>query len=259
MLEGAGVKTTLGVREDAARTQLNGYLTRCHLGRPEVTLKLATTLDGKIATASGESRWITGSHARRNVHLERSMADAVVVGIGTALADDPMLDVREMGLTNQPVRVVVDSNLRLPAGSRLMESARSQPVWILHGPDKDRAKGEALASRGARLLPVQGNASGQLDLAAALRELGNVGLTRIYCEGGGRLAANLLRADLVDRVTLYGAGKMIGNDGIGAVGNLGLENLAQAPRFRLLDARPIGEDVVSDWVRNAPPWEGQNG
>ncbi|NPD13912.1 bifunctional diaminohydroxyphosphoribosylaminopyrimidine deaminase/5-amino-6-(5-phosphoribosylamino)uracil reductase RibD [Xinfangfangia sp. D13-10-4-6] len=246
ILRQAGIAVTEGVLADEASEIAAGFLKRVTRGLPFVTLKLATTLDGRIATASGESRWITGPDARRAVHAMRMQHDAVMVGSGTARADDPDLRVRDMGAVRQPVRLVIDSGLTHSAQSRLGTSAHEAPVWLVHGdhaPDEARA---AWTARGAKLIPCP-SADAHLNLDAALRALAAEGLTRIFCEGGGALAAALIRAGLVDELAVFAAGALIGADGRAALGPLGLQALADAPRLRLLSSRRVGGDTLSRW------------
>lgn len=219
MLRAAGIGVTEGVRADAAAALQRGFLTRVTLGRPMVTLKLATSFDGRIATGSGESRWITGEAARRHVHALRLTHDAVMVGGGTARADLPALNIRGFGAVRQPVRLVI-ANAPIP--DLPPEDAAHGPLWVLPGP-----------------------------LPEALAELGRRGLTRVLCEGGGQLAAGLLGAGLVDELVGYTAGVLLGGDGRAAVGPLGLQHLSDAPRFRLAEARPLGGDLFHRWVRDA--------
>ena len=217
MLRAAGIAVTEGVREAAAREAQRGFLTRVTLGRPMLTLKLATSFDGRIATALGESQWITAPAARRHVHALRLTHDAVMVGGGTARADRPGLNVRGMGRVRQPVRVVVSSG---PLPNLPPEGAEHGPLWQLAG-----------------------------DPAAVMADLGARGLTRVLCEGGGILAAGLLRAGLVDQLVGYTAGVVLGGDGRAVTGPLALARLADAPRFRLVETRPIGPDLMHRWLR----------
>lgn len=248
ILRAAGVEVETGVLQEDATRDLAGFFSRIRRGRPELLLKLATSLDGRIATAGGQSRWITGPDARRTVHAMRARHDAVMIGAGTARADDPMLDVRGMGAVRQPVRIVVSHALDLPQSARLAASARDIPLWLIHGPNAPQSAISAWGDIGARLIPCPLEA-GQLDLRTALRALGEAGLTRVFCEGGGALAASLLRADLVDRLAGFTAGMALGGDARAAIGPLGLGALADAPRFSLEEARPIGGDVLSLWRR----------
>ena len=253
MLNSAGIDVVESVCEAEARALQSGFLSRVTRGRPMLTLKLAMTLDGRIATASGESKWITGPEARARVHLLRSSHDAVMVGAGTVRADDPDLRVRDLGISHQPVRIVASRHLRLDEGSTLMRTAQNDPVWIIC--DEDAANsGEATqwADAGASLVPVPSK-GGHLSLPDALKALGDKGLTRIFCEGGGMLAASLLTADLVDELIVFSAGKLIGAEGQPGVGPLGLSALAEATRFDLIKTERIGQDVMQHWKRPSGP------
>ena len=250
LLRGAGIAVTEGVEADAARVAHAGFLRRVTEGLPALTLKLATTLDGRIATASGESRWITGPEARRHVHALRLAHDAVLVGAGTARADDPDLTVRDLGATHQPVRIVIDSRLMLSPDGRLGRSAGTSPVWLCHGPQASEAAGTAWLARGARLVRCEAAQDGRVDPRDALRQLAAAGLTRILCEGGGQLAAALIRANLVTQVVAYAAGKLIGEEGRTALGPLGLTRLGDAPTFDLAETARLGADVMTRWTRN---------
>jgi diaminohydroxyphosphoribosylaminopyrimidine deaminase/5-amino-6-(5-phosphoribosylamino)uracil reductase len=243
MLRAAGVDVTEGLCTEEARVLNRGFLKRVTQGLPLVTLKLATTLDGKIATGTGESRWITGPAARRAVHLMRLTHDAVMVGSGTVLADDPDLTVRDMGPVPQPLRVVVDSGLRSCAKGRLGQTAKVNPVWLLHAAGVD---GQDWRDAGATLLEVP-LAAGHLDLRAGLAALAAKGVTRVFCEGGAGLAAALIGAGLVDDLVTFTAGAVIGAEGLPAVGPLGLAALADAPRLRLVSSMAVGGDVQIIW------------
>ncbi|MBK45660.1 MAG: riboflavin biosynthesis protein RibD [Roseovarius sp.] len=248
MLRAAGIAVTTGVLAEEAARDHAGFLIRNEVGRPLVTLKLAASFDGRIATASGHSRWITGAEARRTVHAMRARHDAVMVGAGTARADDPMLTVRGMGVARQPVRVVVSRRLDLPLMSQLARSAREVPLWLCHGAEVDEALVAAWREVGARLVPCAVT-GGQVDPAALLQALGAAGLTRVFCEGGGALAASLLAAGLVDELVGFTAGLAIGAEGLPAIGALGLARLEEAQRFELMEARALGPDVMHRWVR----------
>ena len=242
-LRAAGVQVDEGVMEAEARALNAGFLLRVTHGRPWLTLKLALTLDGRIATASGASRWITGPLARRMVHALRARHDAVMVGVGTVLADDPDLTVRDIGAPRQPVRVVLDSQLRLPADSRLVRSAAQVPVWLCHTAPRRRMAG-------LRLIGCAPGADGRVDPADALRQLAGAGLTRVFCEGGGTLAASLLAADLVDELVCFSAGRVFGAGGTPAVAAGALApRLPSAPAFELCESRAVGDDLMHRWLR----------
>ena len=240
MLRAAGIDVTVGVCEAEARRDHAGFLSKVERGRPMVTLKLAMTLDGRIATASGESQWITGPDARRRVHMQRAAHDAVLVGAGTVRADDPTLTVRGLGITDQPARIVMSASGDLPKSCNLTRTAVEIPVFLCHSATSDVSDWVAA---GVRSIPL---ADGT-DCTEALTALGEFGLTRVYCEGGGKLAASLLQAGLVDHLVLFTAGKVIGADGRAGLGDLGLERLADAPQFTLVSSETIGPDVMTVW------------
>lgn len=245
-LKAAGMTVEAGIGAAQARWDQAGFLLKVVEGRPLVTLKLATTLDGRIATASGDSQWITGPQARRAVHAMRARHDAVLVGAGTVRADDPSLTVRGLGVVLQPVRVVISGGLDLPKTAKLFTD-ETAPTWVLHGPGAPAADFAAL---GAECIEVPATEDGAPDVVAALRKLAERGITRVFCEGGGILAASLLQADLVDRLVLFHGGAVIGSDGRAGLGPLGLDRLRDAPRFALQDVQRIGPDSVQIWARN---------
>ena len=250
MLRQAGIIVRDGVLADKARQLNAGFFSRVERGRPHLTLKLANSFDGRIATATGESQWITGPDARRLVHAMRASHDAVMVGAGTARADDPSLTVRGMGVVTQPVRVVVSRRLDLPLSGQLAQTARDTPLWLLHGADADPALVATWKELGAVLYSVN-MIGGRLDPAGVLHALGTSGLTRVFCEGGGTLAASLLQADMVDELIGFTAGCVIGAEGQPALGALGVDRLAQAPRFDLVDTQRVGPDIVHRWRRQS--------
>ena len=246
MLRAAGIAVTENVLPGEARAANAGFLKRVTQGLPFVTLKLASTLDGRTATANGESRWITGPEARRAVHVMRLNHDAVMIGSGTARTDDPDLTARDIGASHQPVRIVIDSRLSHSPHSRLGHSARTTPVWLVHTADATAQARADWGAQGATLIEVADHL-GHADLTGTLRSLAARGLTRILCEGGGQLAAALIRAGLVDQVILHSAGALIGDEGRPSLGPLALMELAQAPRLHLLSQRRLGNDVETRW------------
>ncbi len=249
MLEDAGISVTVGVCAAAAARDHAGFLSRVTKGRPFVTLKLAGTLDGRIATATGESQWITGPEARRAVHMMRARHDAVMVGAGTVRADDPSLTVRGIGVTRQPVRVVVSRAMKLSADVQLARTARDVPVWLCHGDAADVAPWTA---QGAMSLPCE-TVSGQVDPMSVMRVLAAQGITRVFCEGGGMLAASLLNADLVDQLVVFSAGMAIGAEGTPMLAAMGVDRLGNAPRFALDDVSRVGGDICHIWRRSSAP------
>jgi diaminohydroxyphosphoribosylaminopyrimidine deaminase / 5-amino-6-(5-phosphoribosylamino)uracil reductase len=241
---GLAVETGLGAEEAA---EINaGFFSRLRLGRPLVTLKLATSLDGRIATRHGESQWITGPPARERAHALRAVHDAIMVGSGTVLADDPQLTCRLPGLGHRsPVRVVIDRRLRIPPAMRLIADAREVMTWVVTSTSAVSEQRQELCDRGVTVIDIDPAPGGHVDLSAALAALGDRGITRLLVEGGGRLAAALLRARLVDRLVWVHAPMLIGDDGIPGVAGIGLDVLADAPRFERLSTETVGSDVLT--------------
>lgn len=248
-LREAGIIVDEGVLQAEADEIAQGFRMRLKQGRPLVTLKLASTLDGRIATRTGESRWITGAAARRAAHALRGRHDAVLVGVGTVLADNPELTCRLPGFRRSPVvRVVADSHLRMPLTATLAATAEKVPTWMLIRAGTDRERRRAFTELGARLIEVERAETG-VDPADALRALGNAGLTRVLVEGGAELAASLLRADLVDRIAWFHAPAVMGGDAWPAVQAFGIEHLAAMPRFTRVGDTVLGDDMLTEFVR----------
>jgi diaminohydroxyphosphoribosylaminopyrimidine deaminase/5-amino-6-(5-phosphoribosylamino)uracil reductase len=250
MLRGAGIDVEEGLLEAEARALNAGFFRRIQAGMPLVTLKLASTLDGRIATASGESRWITGEAARREVHALRARHDAILVGSGTVLADDPDLTCRIPGMERVPMlRVVADARLRTPPSARLVQSAGVAPVLIITAPGHPPAEQAPFMEAGADIVTVPAHAAGGLDLPSLLRALGRRGVTRVLAEGGAGLAAALLRQGLVDRLVWFHAPAVMGGDGHPALQGLRLAALSAMPRFRRTAQRALGDDMLSEFER----------
>jgi diaminohydroxyphosphoribosylaminopyrimidine deaminase / 5-amino-6-(5-phosphoribosylamino)uracil reductase len=251
-LRAAGVAVETGLCAAEAAELNAGFLTRVRLGRPLVTLKLAATIDGRIATASGESQWITGPAARDRGHLLRATHDAIMVGSNTVARDNPQLTCRLPGMGHaSPVRLVVDRALRVPLTARIVAEAQAVPTWFIVREGVDEARRSAFVECGVDIIDVPPTSTGEIDLAAAFAELGERGLTRVLVEGGAMLAAALLRADLVDRLAWFSAPKLIGGDGLPAVAAFGIDALAVAPRFDRTSVEEIGQDVLES-LRRAP-------
>ncbi len=248
-LQDAGIAVETGLMAAEASEHHAGFLKVQNVGLPLVTLKLASSFDGRIATASGESRWITGPVARRRVHAMRAMHDAVLVGGGTARKDNPSLTVRGLGVGHRPVRVVWSRRLDVPVDGALAASARDNPVWICHGKDAEKSDIAAWRTTGAELIESGVGKGGQLDPMETLKAMASKGVTRVFCEGGGTLAASLLAADLVDRVAGFTAGVAIGAEGQPNLGAMGIDALSDAPRFALKSVEKIGNDVLHIWHR----------
>lgn len=249
MLAEAGIEVAEGICPAAAETVAAGFLTRVRQGRPMVTVKTATTLDGRIATASGDSEWITGPLSRALGHGMRARHDAILVGARTAIVDDPSLTCRLPGLeAESPVRVVVDGRSDLPLTHALVATAGATPTWLLTRADGDAARRRAFEDAGVRLIDVPPDGQGNLDLGAALSALGEAGITRLMVEGGGRIIAGLFRAGLVDRLVWFRAPKVIGGDGVPAIAAFGVGELDGAPNFVKVSSRPAGSDIVETYL-----------
>jgi diaminohydroxyphosphoribosylaminopyrimidine deaminase/5-amino-6-(5-phosphoribosylamino)uracil reductase len=246
----AGITVDVGLCGAEAAEINAGFFLKVRASRPLVTLKTASTLDGRIATHRGESQWITGEAARRASHLLRAQHDAVVVGSGTALADNPDLTCRLDGLQQwSPVRVVFDSHLRLPLTAKLVATAREVPTWMVALDNADHDRRAALIDCGVEIISVHPGEGGNPDIGAALHELGKRGLTRVLVEGGAHLAAALLRRHLVDRIAWFRAPKLIGGDGLPVAMPFSIDHLADAPTFKRLSLGEIGGDAVEMYGR----------
>jgi diaminohydroxyphosphoribosylaminopyrimidine deaminase/5-amino-6-(5-phosphoribosylamino)uracil reductase len=249
-LKAAGIAVEVGEGAAEAAEINAGFFLRVREGRPLFHLKIASSLDGRIATASGESKWITGEAARNDGHRLRGIHDAILVGAATAAADDPDLGCRLPGLAaRSPLRIVLDSQARLSPASKLATTARERPVWLLCTGTAAAERRETLAKLGVEIVEVAAGADGRVDVPAAAQALGGRGLTRVLVEGGARVAASFLKAGLVDGVSAYRAGLVLGGDSRSAVGELGLGRLGSAPRLRLVSARQLGGDTLETWIR----------
>ena len=241
-LEAAGIPVTLGVLEREALLLNQGFVLSRTRNRPMVTLKLATSLDGKIATASGESRWITGPEARQDAQLLRMTHDAILVGIGTALADDPALTCRLQGILVQPVRVVLDGQGRLPETAKLCDGTVPTLQFVAQGCD-------TAVPKGVTRLAVPQSQSG-LSVPDVLSALAGRGITRLMVEGGGQVAASFLRAECVDRVAWYRSGLVLGADARSGISDLAITALSDATRFELISSRAVGSSLVDTFIKN---------
>jgi diaminohydroxyphosphoribosylaminopyrimidine deaminase/5-amino-6-(5-phosphoribosylamino)uracil reductase len=245
ILREAGIAVEVGVCRAQAERLNAGFLKRIIKGRPLVVLKLATSLDGRIATHSGHSQWITGPLARRRAHLLRARADAVLVGSSTAVSDNPRLDVRLEGMEDRhPLRVVVDGRLRLPLTHDLVARAGAAPTLLVTHDGNPRERLKAYEEAGVEVVQVETDADGHVSLAATLDHLGARGVTRLLVEGGGHLAASLLRGALVDRLAWFQAPLVIGGDGVAAVSGFGVDRLSQAPKFLQAAMTQLGHDRI---------------
>lgn len=239
---GIALRTGIGARE-ARRANL-GHILRVTAGRPMVTLKLAETADGYAAGGVHDARLaITGAAANGRVQVLRAMHDAIMVGIGTALADDPLLTVRLPGLEQRrPLRVVLDAHLRLPLRSRLVATARNWKTLVIAGPDAPQAAREALLESGVDVAQVPSEPGGRIDLPEALRHLATCGVTRVFSEGGPRIAARLIAQNLADEVLMLTSPKPFGRDGVPALDVGSRNRLLERSAFRAIGEGRLGVD-----------------
>ena len=250
---GAGllIKADVAVEDGvlaAEAAELNaGFFMRVREGRPLVTFKTATSLDGRIAAAGGRSQWITGEAARAAAHVLRAQHDAVMIGASTLAADDPQLTVRLPGLpVRAPVRIAVAGRAMVAAGRRLFASLDAGPVWLVlaegTAPPRD-------LPQGVEIIAVAAGPLGRPDPKAMLLELGRRGLTRVLVEGGARLAGALMKAGLVDRIAWFRAPLALGGDGVPALEPLGIADPAAAAKWKLVDTRRVGADTLDVLAR----------
>lgn len=236
-----GVEVVIGVEEEACIDLITAFSKHTRTGRPYVTLKLAASLDGRIATSSGASRWITGEKARRTVHRWRNEVDAIMVGAETVRVDDPALTCRIRG-GRDPLRVIVDGRLRIPLGARVLTNGAATGTLVATVTRKTRMI-ETLRKRGAEVLVLPGR-NGQLSLRRLLRELGRRGVMSVLIEGGANLAAAALRERVVDRFQCFFAPLLIGADGRPMVGPLGVLDPSRALSVRNLRVSRLGDDFL---------------
>ncbi len=239
-LRASGIEVVTGMLEERCRALLEPYTTFVTRKRPFVTLKLATSLDGRIATPAGESKWITGEDSRRLVHRMRSQADCVMVGVGTVLEDDPELTVR-MVKGRTPVRAVVDSTLKIPLKARLFKEGPGPLIFTTRR--SSLSKREKVREKGGEVLLVPSSKDG-VDLERVMDELYRRGIVWVLMEGGGRLAASALRAGIVDRVFFFVSPILLGGDSRPSVGDLCVRRLADAPAVEDIRIRRLVKDIL---------------
>ena len=251
MLNDAGARVEVGLLAGEARRVLAGFLSRVERGRPWVLLKLALSADGKIAARPGEATAITGERARARAHVMRAQADAILVGVDTVIADDPMLTCRLPGLEGRsPLRVVLDSRMRIDEGARLLNTPRDAPTWIF---TTVAGRERALAMQGrhphVRIIPVEHDAAGRVRLAAVMEKLAGEGVNRLMVEGGARVARAFVEASLVDEAAIFTApGVRLGEQGVDALAGLDMDALTGAA-FRMVEETALGPDMLRVYER----------
>jgi diaminohydroxyphosphoribosylaminopyrimidine deaminase/5-amino-6-(5-phosphoribosylamino)uracil reductase len=248
MLWDGGVKVTTGVLEKDAAYLNAGFFLKVRENRPLVTLKVAQSLDGKTATVSGQSKWITGPAARSFGHLLRAKHDAILIGVETALADDPELTCRIGGLEDRsPIRVVLDSRLRLDEGSKLVKTAKQIPTILF----TTASGGSSLIARGVEVIRTAKDARGRPEISAVLKDLAKRGVTRLLVEGGASVHASFLDRGLADRLEIFRAPVVLGASGHSAIGALAALDLDEASRFVSRGKRVLGPDLLESFAATA--------
>jgi diaminohydroxyphosphoribosylaminopyrimidine deaminase/5-amino-6-(5-phosphoribosylamino)uracil reductase len=251
-LRAAGITVDVGLCAEEAARDHAGHFRRIRDKRPQVLLKLAVSADEKIGAAGYRPVAITGDAVRTRVHLLRAQSDAIMVGIGTALADDPVLTCRLPGMeARSPVRVVLDRALRLPGDSRLVHSARQTPLWVMTSELAEAPATMKLGAAGAQVIRVADTtAPPGLDLLAVLHALAGKGITKVMVEGGARVASSLVAAGLVDEAWLLRAPEAVGADGVPALHALPLAAITQSPAFKVRASETLGKDVLTIYDRS---------
>ena len=254
MLESAGIDVSIGTLKSQAESLNIGFINKIQQGTPSFSFKTATSLDGKIATAERHSKWITGPMARTYGHLLRSSHDAILIGIGTALADDPELTCRLPGLgTRSPVRIVIDSKLRVPVTHKLVTTARENETWVCTAPNSDPQRIAALQNAGVRVINCELGPDNQVDVRKLAKALAELGLTRVLIEGGAHISSSFLKADLVDQIFWFRAPKIIGGDGLPATQALDITKMNDTSAFVRRSTCDMEPDILETYDRNRTP------
>jgi len=249
-LRAAGITVDVGLFAEEAARDHAGHFRRVRDRRPHVILKLAVSTDDKIAAGGHKPVAITGEAAQTRVHLLRAQSDAILVGIGTVLSDDPLLTCRLPGMApRSPVRVVLDRALRIPGDRRLVHSARETPLWVVASELAEAPAAAKLGAAGAQVIRVAPTSAPGLDLKAVLHALSDKGITRLMVEGGSRVASSFVAADLVDEVWLFRGTAAIGADGIAALDALPLSEITQSSRLKLRASEALGKDTLTIYER----------
>ena len=250
-LRAAGITVDIGLCAQEAARDHAGHFRRVRDKRPYVILKLAVSADDKIAAARNRPVAITDDAAKARVHLLRAQCDAILIGIGTVQADDPLLTCRLPGMeARSPVRVVLDRALRLSGDSRLVHSARERPLWVMTSELAEASAAAKLGAAGAQVMRIAPTAASGLDLVAVLHALAEKGITRLMVEGGAKVASSFVAADLADEVWLLRGPKAIGADGIAALDALPLTAITQSPRFAVRASESVGPDTLTIYERS---------
>jgi diaminohydroxyphosphoribosylaminopyrimidine deaminase/5-amino-6-(5-phosphoribosylamino)uracil reductase len=249
-LRAGGIAVDVGLCAAEAAHDHAGHFCRIRDHRPHVILKLAVSADEKIGGAGRKPVAITGEAAKTRVHLLRAQSDAILVGIGTVLADDPLLTCRLPGMEpRSPVRVVLDRGLRIPGTSKLVHSARQTPVWVMASETAEAPAAVKLGAAGAQIIRIAPNSASGLDLPAVLHALAKKGITRLMVEGGSRVAASFVAAGLIDEIWLLRGPDKVGAGGVAALDAMPLAAIAQSPTFKVRASETLGKDTLTIYER----------
>lgn len=252
MLEASGVVVERGVLAREAARHHAGHILRVREGRPMVTLKMAVSADGCIGRKGAGQVAISGPVSKAYAHALRAEADAIMVGVGTVLEDDPQLTCRLPGMADRsPVRVVLDAAARTPPQAKVVSGSIAVPTWIFTAPDAPADRITALSAAGARIVIAERDDSGRLDIGDVLFQLANEGITRVMAEGGARVARALIESDLVDEVNLVRAPVTVGPDGIPAFAGIAVDSVLADPRFAPVERRRLGDDMLTHLFRRS--------
>ena len=246
-LRQAGINVEVGVLENKCRELNRGYIKHTTTGLPEVILKTAVSLDGRIGAVSGDSRWITGKSARTFTHKLRSEYDAILAGVNTIITDDPMLNVRHIQ-RRSPLRVILDSRLRTPLSAKVLTDQENQPTIIFTSDDVPQDKIGTYTDLGCKVVQTPLHPSGYLSLPEVLKHLGKLGVTSMLVEGGATVFTSFLNQKLADRLIVIVAPKIIGADGIPVIGNLGITKMSEVEPWKFNRIKRLGEDVLLDII-----------
>jgi len=244
-LKDAGIEVISGIMEKEAHDLNLGFLLSTAEKRPFITWKTATTMDGQIATKSGDSQWITGPLARQHGHLLRAQNDAIMTGIETVLSDKPSLTCRLPGMEDcSPIRIVLDSQLRMPVDAPLVKSAKDTPTWVYTLNTNASDHRSELEHLGVRVITANGGDGGRISTKWVSSDLSEKGVTRVLLESGGTLAASFMKATLIDRIAWFRAPKIVGGDGRSALASVNIEKLIQSPAFTRRSTCVMGADTL---------------
>ena len=251
-LREAGINVVENVCKENALEVMQGFFHVQKFARPFVTLKLGMSIDSRLATIAGQSKWITGDQARRSVHLLRAKNDAILTGVGTIIRDDPQLNCRLPGLEEySPTRILVDSKLRLPVDSQFAQTASKHKSFVFTTDKADASKTEILNNMGVNVFQISSDKGEHVSMPQCLKKIAQEGTTTVLVETGSTLSTSLLQNNLIDKLVVYRAPTVIGGDGIAAWHPLGVEHLSESKTFAIQKIEQIGTDIEETYILRA--------